>query len=80
LDTYPYFIVRIFAAEFISTMARESDYFATQPDMAVTAEMIFQCCKACLAGPDLAWEEMHDPSRRWTTRHLWEGQRIVSFS
>jgi hypothetical protein len=60
-------------------MARLSDHFAVQPDMAVTAKMIFQCCQACLVGPGGAEEEMSDPSRRWTTRHIWEGQRRVSF-
>lgn len=61
-------------------MARASDYFVAQPDMAVSAEMIFQCCQACLAGPGRAEEEMNDPSRRWTTSHIWEGQRKVGSS
>lgn len=59
-------------------MGRESDYFAVQPDMGVTAEMMFQCCQACLVGPGKAEEEMNDPSRRWTTCHIWEGQRRVN--
>jgi len=46
---YPYFIVRITTAEFLATMVRESGYFAMQPDMAVTAEMIFWLCQACSA-------------------------------
>lgn len=46
--------------------------------MAIIAEMIFHFCKASLAGPGRAEEEMKDPSRRWTTRHVWEGQRKVS--
>lgn len=80
LENYPYFIVRIVVSEFLGTMARESDYLTTQPDTKVAAEMIFQCCQACLAGPGRAEEEMKDPSRRWTTRHIWEGQRRVSSS
>jgi len=59
-------------------MVRECGYFAMQPDMAVTAEMIFRLCQACLVGPSQAEEEMSDPSRRWTTSHVWEGQRKVS--
>jgi len=78
LENYPYFIVRIIAAEFLATIGRGSDYFAVQSDLGVTAEMIFRCCQACLVGPDKAEEEMKDPSRRWTTRHIWEGQRRVS--
>ena len=78
LENYPYFIVRITAAEFLATMAKESDYFTAQADMAVPAEIIFRCCQACLTGPAQAKEEMNDPSRRWTTRHVWEGQRRVS--
>ena len=78
LQDHPYFIVRIVAAEFLATMARESNYFGVQPDVEVIAEMIFNCCRACLVGPDQAEEEMKDPSRRWTTRHVWEGQRRVS--
>jgi len=59
-------------------MVRECGYFAMQPDMAVAAEMILRLCQACLVGPGQAEEEMSDPSRRWTTRHVWEGQRKVS--
>ncbi|KAF9647014.1 hypothetical protein BDM02DRAFT_3270577 [Thelephora ganbajun] len=64
LENYPYFIVRIVASEFLATMSRGSDCFA--------------CCRACLAGPGQAEEEMNDPSRRWTTRHVWEGQRRMT--
>jgi hypothetical protein len=79
LENHPYFIVRIIAADFLATVARWSNYFAVQPDVGVTAEMVFRCCRACLVGPDQAKEEMNDPSRRWTTRHLWERQPKVSF-
>ena len=57
-------------------MAKGSGCFAVRPAMA--AEMIFRCCQACLVGPGQAEEEMNDPSRRWTTRYVWEGQRKVS--
>lgn len=59
-------------------MVRGSDYFTTQSDVAVAAEMIFRCCQACLVGPGQAVEEMSDPSRRWATQYIWERQRRVS--
>lgn len=69
--------MRIIAGNLLAILARGSDYFVTQPDLAVVAEMIFRCSQACLVGPDKAVEEMNDPSRRWTTRYFWEGQRRV---
>ena len=79
LESHPYFVVRIVAANLITMIARESDYFSVHPDAAVTAEMIFRCCRASLVGPGQAEEEMGDPSRRWTTCYLWDGNSKVSF-
>lgn len=78
LQNHPYFIVRIVAADFIAIFSKGSAYFAAQPDMAITAEIIFQCCQACIVGPGQAEEEMKDPSRRWTTRYICGGKRRVS--
>ena len=58
-------------------MARESDYFTAQPNMAVAAEIISRRRQACSVGPGQS-EEMNNPSGRWTIHHIREGQRAVS--